>query len=258
MAGRVLLLIAAFLVAGLGALLVYLYAQQADERALAEYDPVQVVMVQGAVPAGTAVDAAIEQGLLAVEEVPGAGVPDRAAAALADVTGKVVLSDLVTGEPLVLDRVGDPDQQERISVPAGQLALSFAFADPNRVAGFVAPGSKVAVLLTYGGPGAPAATDDDQTGAAPPADGVTRVLLDQVSVLAVGATSASEVPGQDDGEAAPVSQTVLTLALTQGQAESMVHAQSIGALYLGLRGDDAALAPGEGSTSQNLFEVVGR
>ena len=36
MVGRVILLIAAFVVAALGALLVYLYAEQADERAAAE------------------------------------------------------------------------------------------------------------------------------------------------------------------------------------------------------------------------------
>ena len=62
MVGRVILLIAAFVVAGLGALLVFLYAQQADERAAAQFDSVDVLVATQEVAAGTTVAAALEAG----------------------------------------------------------------------------------------------------------------------------------------------------------------------------------------------------
>lgn len=263
MVGRVLLLVAAVLVAGLGALLVYLYASQAEQRALAQFDSVTAVVVQGEVPAGTPVDSAVDQGLLAAEELPARNVPAQAVGSLADVGGLVVLTDLVPGETLVRSRVGDPAEQERIRIPDGQLALSFALEDPNRVAGFVDPGSEVAVLLTYQGPveGAPPSVGEDGE-VLPPATPVagsttgrtTRVLLERVLVLAVGADTRSEPAPDDAGAAVP--QTLLTLALSKEQAETMVLAQDVGSLYLALLDPGSDVPPGDGVQVPDLFEVA--
>lgn len=256
MVGRVLLLVAAFVVAGLGALLVYLYASQADARAEARFDPVSVVVVRGPVASGTPLAAAAEQGLLVVDSVPEANVPTEALADLSDVQGFVTLTDLVEGEVLVRSRVGDPSDQRDFTLEAGEIAVSFPFTDPQRVANFVSPGSEVAVMLTYDGP--PSAQASDEAAPAPAegqvADGrSTRVILDRVRVLAAGSVTTTSTP--EEGETA-VSQTILTLALSKDEAERLVLADDLGDLYLALLDENSEVGPGVGADVESLFDGV--
>ncbi|WP_336922673.1 Flp pilus assembly protein CpaB [Aquipuribacter sp. SD81] len=265
MVGRVLLLIAAFFVAGLGALLVYLYADQADERALAELRPLSVYVVQQPLETGADVATAISEGLVALEDVPGAAVPDNAVGADSTVEqGTVALTTLVPGEVLVASRIGNPSQQERLPLTDGRIAVSFPFEDPNRVADFIRPGSEVAVFLTYDDPEAleeqPGGGSEDDVAPPPAAAGEdpearrTRLLMDRAQVIAVGATTTQPVPAE--GEQQPtevVPRTILTLALTQEEAERLVLGQDQGEMYLALLAEDSEIAPSDGVNLENLF-----
>ena len=62
-----------------------------------------------------------------------------------------------------------------LGIPEGKMAISVNLTDPDRVAGFVNPGSQVAVFLTG---------NDGQTG-----QPFTRMLFDRVMVLGVGSTT---------------------------------------------------------------------
>ena len=262
MVGRVLLLIAAFVVAGLGALLVYLYANQADERAAAEYDLVQVLVVQAPIAVGTSVSAAIEQDQLLLEDRPSITVPEDAVSDPTEVQGLVTLTGLVTGETLVRGRVGDPADQRQFELDEGLIAVSFPFQEFQKVANFVTPGAEVAVLVTYDGP--PVENVAPADGEAPPApavdgaDRTTRMLLDRVRVLAVGATTSTEEVVEDgaEGETATVPATILTLALTKDQAEAVVLGDDLGDLYLGLLNEASLVPPGDGTDTLSLFEVA--
>jgi pilus assembly protein CpaB len=264
MVGRVLLLIAAFVVAGLGALLVYLYADQADERALNELSPVSVYVVQTELPSNTLISTAVAEELILIEGVPGEAVPEGAVTEDVPLDGLVALTELVPGEVLVDARIGDPANLDRLPIPEDRIAVSFPFNDPNRVADFIVPGSEIAVFLTWN------ATDqDDETGEPAPEDPAaapgqeadpgsrnTRLLLDRALVLATGATTTTQ-EGTAEGEEAAVPTSILTLALTQAEAERVILGDDLGDLYLGLLTEDSAVAPSDGADDTNLFSEAG-
>lgn len=257
MIGRVLLLLAAFVVAGVGVLLVFLYARQADTRALADLEPTPVVVVVQPVAAGTTVADALRTGAFDVLERPQAALPASALITLDANLDDVVLADLVVGEMLVAERLGDEASLEALVIPEGTIATSFTFGDPNRVAGFVAPGSTVAVFITRT-PDA-AETLDPTTGEPPPTAGraTTRLLLPEAQVIAVGSsttvTETVTVPGGAQ-QTTEENRALLTLALTQEQAQQLILGQTLGELYLGLLDDSSVIELGPGTDVSSLFE----
>lgn len=258
MVGRVLLLIAAVVVAGLGALLVYQYAQRADERAIAALEPVTVLVANRQVPAGTSVADAELGGSLQQIDRPAAAVPDGALADTDQNSDDVLLTDLYPGEVLLGQKLGEPGGQKDLQIPEGLIAASFTFGDPNRVADFIAPGSDVAVFLTTRtGDGAqgtdPVTGEVTGTGAAE----TTRLLLPEVPVIAVGTTTTgTQTQTTPDGrqQTTEVNGALLTLGLNQDQLERLVLAQSLGELYLGLLTDTSVITPGAGVTLDGLFQ----
>ena len=260
MVGRVILLIAAFVVAGLGALLVYLYATQSDARAIAELKPTPVLVLASDVAAGTSVAAAQEAGAFVLQDRPAAAVPGGALADITDNADDVVLADLYIGEALLASRIGNPADLERLPIPDGQIAASFTFGDPNRVADFVSPGSNVAIFLT--GNIAETGESDPETGQAVgnvPTGTTTRLLLPEVQIIAVGGTTTQTITTTDATGQQQTTETnlsLLTLALTQQQAEQVILAQTLGELYLGLLTDTSVIEPGEGVAAENLFEAA--
>lgn len=256
MVGRVLLLVAAVVVAGLGALLVFLYANQADERAIADLEPVTVLVAQDRVTAGTTLAQAQSDGAFAEESRPAAAVPPGYDVDLTDREQDVITSTLYPGEVLISQKLGDPTSLRRLPIPEGKIGASFTFGDPNRVGDFVAPGSRVAVFVTF----QPRAGAVDPATGQPVAPGsqTTQLLLGDASVIAVGDNTTETVTRTGtDGQSTTtqVNRALLTLALTQEQTEKLILAQTIGELYLGLLNDTSVVTEGDGATLGNLFEA---
>jgi pilus assembly protein CpaB len=135
--------------------------------------------------------------------------------------------------------------QKAIQVPDGQIAISMALSDPARVGAFVTPGSHIVIYDTYVPAVATAAGGAAQTGVV--ATKTTRVLLDDVLVIAIGTTSLTP-PAAANGQAPPASTgTLVTVALTPDTAAKLVHGIQTGTLYAGLRGAD---------TKANLSQIV--
>ncbi|MFH5878564.1 hypothetical protein [Arthrobacter sp. NA-172] len=93
MKSRLLAGSAAALLAVVGVILVFSYAQGADQRAVQNLAPVDVLVVKAAIPAGTSVDAMKDS--LVTEQLPQSAVPQSALHTLADSTGKVAAVGLV-------------------------------------------------------------------------------------------------------------------------------------------------------------------
>lgn len=259
MVGRVLLIIAAFVVAALGVLLVFLYAQGADERALAELEPTPVLVLTQPVPAGTSVSAAVEAGAFELVDRPTNAVPQGALSDTADVLESVTLLDLYPGEVLLQQKLGDPADRDLLTIPEGLIATSYVLDAPNRVADFIAAGSQIAVFVTVeegGEEQTDETTGETTTGAGEQA---TRLLLPEVEVLAVGtAATVTQTRTQPDGaeETVEVDRALITLGVTQQQAEQLILGQTLGSLYFGLLSDSSEIQPGQGVTVDNLFEVT--
>jgi len=236
---RLALLIAAVLVAALGTALVFAYVKKADDRAIADQQPVSVLVAKTAVAPGTRVIDAANAGAFERKEFPQAAVVPGALSSTDPVRDQVVLTTIFPGQQLLTGMFGaTAASNASIAIPPGQIAASFSFGDPQRVAGFVQPGSNVVIFLTSSLNGGKSQT---------------RVLLPKVTVIAVGPTTIT--PPADPAQANPEAQprAMLTLALTQKQAEQIIFAQGNGSMYLGLLNDKSQIRPGPGINATNVF-----
>ena len=134
----------------------------------------------------------------------------------------LAVSDIQPGEYVLAARFGQtPVGTKAINVPAGQVAVSLQLGDPARVGSFVTPGSRVVLFDSFD---APAGSTD--TGKS------TRVLLDDVLVIAIGQTSLTPV-ASDAGAPAPVAESgaLMTVAVTPADALHLVHGNQTGQIY---------------------------
>lgn len=232
MGRRTLLLVAALIVAALGTTLVFAYVKRADDRALKHQAPVEVLVAKAEIKAGTSVQQAESQGLFKLQEIP---LSATVAGHLRDtrtIADLVAVSDIFPGEQIIADKFARVGSTTGLPIPTTKLATSVQLGDPQRVAGFVQPGSEVAIFVTI--------------------ENVTRLLLPRVSVLAIGPTTLRPpVNGQGNKETLPTA--ILTLSLDQAQAQKVIFAAQNGAMWFSLLTKDSKTAPGPGTDIHNLF-----
>lgn len=245
---RRILVIAAALTATLGTVLVFLYARGADSRAQRQYDTVEVLVATAEIPRGESIQAAATAGKLARRAVPQGSVLADAETSTDGIESLVALTTIYPGEQIVPQKLGDTAAEDSpLVIPEKAIAMSVQLTDPARVAGFVGIGSDVAVFVNG---------TDPTSGAA-----FSRLLLPRVTVLAVGSTAPTPVAGDAaaaGGEQPAVAETLpntlLTLALTQRQAEQVLVGQTVGELSVALLTDSSAVsAKGGGVDYTDLF-----
>ncbi len=251
MGRKTITLIAAVVVAALGASLVFLYVQGVDDRAQADAQPVQVLTAVAQIEAGESVKDAQAAGKFELTEIPGAAVLPGALTDTESIKDSVATAPVYEGEQIIASRFGAVGTSSRITIADDQLAISVQLGDPQRVAGFVSPGSNVAVFATVGG------SCGAVEGAAADGGMATRLLLPEVPVIGVGqtgtaATTTTTAPtGEQTVEAVPT--TILTLSLDQTDAEKVILASQTSCLAMGLLTDKSQVAPSAGTTTNELF-----
>ncbi|MBE3076099.1 MAG: Flp pilus assembly protein CpaB [Actinobacteria bacterium] len=241
MGRRVMAVLAAMLVGFIGVVAVLLYAKGADSRAVADQRPQTVFIAQELVPSGTTAADAVAKGLMVPAQIAAKGVPVGALTKVDGATGKLVaLTDIVAGDFVVASRFGTtPLGQKAIQVPDGLVAVSVSLSDPGRVGTFVTPGSRIVIFDTY----VPSAAGTKET----------RVLLDDVLVIAVGSTSLTPVAGAGGQAPAADAGALVTVAIPPATAAKLVHAIQTGTLYAGLRGTDTKANLGQIVSDATLF-----
>jgi len=248
MGRRVIAITAAVLLALVGVVAVVLYANGADQRAIASAQPRTVFVSTQAVPAGTTLNDAIAGGLIVETTLPAKSVPVGSLTAVTeDNKNLLALSEIAAGEYIQSARFGTtPQGSQAIRVPSGQIAMSLTLSDPARVGTFVAPGSHIVLYDSV--------VAASPTSGAAPAQSGTRVLFEDVLVIAVGSTALTPAQPKGQATAAPnQSGALVTLALTPEQAPRLVHALQSGNLYAGLRGSDLKIDTGLVVTEANVF-----
>lgn len=242
MGRRTILLIAALVVAALGTALVWLYASRADERAQADAAPVEVLVATVDINAGTSGAAISESAAVELRTLPAGSVPEGELSDLTDVIDLVTVGPVYTGQVLLQQMFGTQQQAAGgLSLPEGDLGISIQLGDPQRVAGFVKPGSEVALFTTASGIGGQARQQ-------------TTILLPRVLVAAVGPTViAQSAQGSSNTEAIPTA--ILTLALDQEEAQKVILASQTTQLYMGLLDENSEVSPRlPGTTAGNLLD----
>jgi pilus assembly protein CpaB len=256
MSRRVLLFGLTLLLALSGTAGVLAYVRHADARAVAGKRTVSVLVTTKKVAAGTTVAQARHDGLLRTEDMPAETVPGDTFAAVADLDSigdQVAADDIVAGQlvrrPMFVARsaaVGG------LTVPDGKLVLTVAVGTAAEVAGYLEPGSKVAVFDTYtvaeGTDGKPAGDDLERNHKY---DQATRLLLSKVTVLAVGPAPAERKAAT--AGAADAAKVLVTVAVTQYEAERLVHGAQVGHLYLALVPDGSEPIPSDGVDNNTVF-----
>ena len=257
MGRRLVAIFAAALVALVGVTAVLLYARGADARAVAAQQPTSVYVVKSIVPSGTTLKDAVQNGLVVKTSVAAAGVPVGALAGVDGSNGGLyATTDIQPGEYVLADRFGvKPVGEKAITVPAGMVAVSVQLSDPARVGTFLTPGSKVVLYDTYT-PAAAVVAPDAKAVQPATAEPSTRVLLDDVLIIAMGEASltpaAAPIAGEEAAPAAALG-ALMTVAVTPADATRLVHGIQTGTLYAALRGTDAKIDLGKVVSEASLF-----
>ncbi|MSW82393.1 MAG: hypothetical protein F2840_14760, partial [Actinobacteria bacterium] len=124
-------MIAVVLATGAG-LAVFLFASSSDSRAVADQQPVSIIVTNALVPAGTTVGDAIDQGLVESTQVPEKLAPAAAMQSLDSANlSDVAVADLPPGQVILDGSFAQelPDVTP-LQVPEGQMAVSVLLEDP--------------------------------------------------------------------------------------------------------------------------------
>jgi pilus assembly protein CpaB len=242
---RKVLLAVAAVIAALGTLLVFLYVRGADTRADERYEAVQVLRVVKQIEPGETVEAAQAAGKFETSTVSQKDLLPEALTTTDGIQGKVAVSTIYPHEQLTSSKFGNTGAANGLTIPKGKIAISVNLTDPARVAGFVNPGDKVAIFMS---------------GAAGGSEGgsFARLLLPNIQVIGAGTTTMVSTTTTDPEGVATTDQlpkTLLTVAVTQAEAERVLYASSNGELSFGLLNNDSKAAPSKGVTDSNLFKA---
>lgn len=242
MGRRTVLLMVAALIAAAGAGMVFLYVQGADDRAKQEQAPVSVLKAVAQIEPGESLAEAQAAGKIELSDVPAEQRLEGAMDTIGESGGLVALARVFPNEQVTASKFGSAGEQDTLTMPPGMFAISVNLSDTGRVAGFVSPGSRVALFLN--GPIGAQGMEG------------TRVLLPEVQVIAVAQTTAATATttspeGAQTTESLP--QSIFTLAVNQTDAEKVLYASTHGELSFGLLNDRSKVRQGPGVTQQNLF-----
>ncbi|GAP60558.1 hypothetical protein AHiyo1_41100 [Arthrobacter sp. Hiyo1] len=235
MKSRLLAGSAAAVLALVGVILVFSYAQGADQRAVQNLAPVDVLVVKTAIPAGTSVDAMKDS--LDTQQLPGSAVPKTALHTLGDAAGKVAAVDLVPGETLVAERLVAPDALKTpgdVKVPTGLQEVSFQLEPQRVVGGRLVPGDHVGIFISMSSGGSDSKSDKGTTQLTIP-----KVLLTAVQRAPQATASQQPTPTPGSGGAAnsgdtslPTGSLLLTVAVSDVDAAKIVFAAEYAKIWL--------------------------
>lgn len=281
---RVVGVVGAVLLAAVGTVLLVAFVRNAEERARADEDLVDVLVLRDAVEAGTS-SSAID-GSFEVEQVPAKVKADDAIDDLSDVENLVASVDLVPGEQLMRSRFVEPGGIRRaaVPVPEGLLEVTVAIQPERTLGGLLKPGDTVAVIASFEPfsvksapvqPGQDVSAFTGEGGATPipiPIDGEqvvglptpvetpnrTQIIGHNVLVtrLQLEDGEPSIDPDDENTGVAPTQELLVTLAMDAEGVEDVVFTKEFGRVWLALQpaGADTEGNPG-GATRASVFEV---
>lgn len=209
-----------------GAVLVVSYAQGADSRAVQNLDPVSVLVVQKAVPAGTPVSSL--SAFVTAQELPGKAVSKSALPNLDGQAGKVTAVDLLPGEQLVSERLVQPQDLKTsgsVQIPKGLQEVSFQLEPQRVVGGRLAAGDHVGIFINLKDGGLEAKPDKQTTQLTVHKALVTAVQrAPSATPTPQPSASGSAAPGEDT--TLPVGSLIITVAVNDVDATKIVYASN--------------------------------
>ncbi|MEV6347419.1 RcpC/CpaB family pilus assembly protein [Actinoplanes sp. NPDC051851] len=266
---RILILLAALLLAGISGVAVHAYASSADRRALESKSGVWVLVAKQRIPANTSGAEIKREGLTERLLVPAETVPEGTMTTWDDDLNKLRLVTTLQPKQLMMRTLfqpapAAPKHTERIPVPKKSLAVSVLLSVAPQVAGNITAGDEVAVYYTYKVKLANADKDEIP---------MTRLILPRAKVITIGEAerllteapeptalpSVTATPGSTPMVGAAAEQALasasavetqeterylVTLAVDDTDSLRLIHAVQSGDLYLALLGPNATPSTG--------------
>jgi len=251
---RRILLIVAAVVAAMGTMLVFLYVRSADARAQGSVQAVTVLTVGQPISTGESYDDALAAGKIVPKGISRDQLLANVQTNPDALKGTVALQNILPGEQVVSDKFGAnaADAASPLGIPEGKMAISVNLTDPDRVAGFVNPGSQVSIFVTDTS-GETHSEEGDENAATAVR---TQLLLDRVTVLGVGSTTpVTTTTTAEDGtqQTEQLPRTLLTLAVSQEEAQKVILASKTLEVTFALLTKDSAVGDGPATSSGDLL-----
>lgn len=256
MARRSVLLLVAALIALAGTAMIVLYVQGIDARATKGQELVEVLVATDIIDTGETVADAQEAGKFEKAEVRRDDLVEGSLSSTSSIADLVAVGTIYPGEQLLAKKFGSLGDTQSLVIPDGKMAVSVELTDFERVAGFVNPGNEVAVFATALDPVALLPDNGEQR-----LGSLTRIVLTRVPVLGVGTTSVTtrSTQTEDGGQVAEeVAKTILTIAVTQDEAEKLFQADRTSELNFALLTDASKVSDQPGSRLADIFPELFR
>ena len=218
---RIFAALAAFVLAGVGAVLLLTYVSSANDRAMAGMKTVSVLVVDKPVPEGATAQQLA--GLVIIKKLPAVAVVKDAVADLKQVNGLVTVTNLQPGEQLLRSRFVDPAsllEPGTVRVPAGMQEVSLSLPAKQAVAGQLAPGAVVGLYVT------PKVAE----GQTPTPD----LVLDKLLISRVQGGVPTAPPAEGEEPAAQVAELIITFAVDPQDVPVVISAAQNDAPWLSL------------------------
>ena len=220
MKSRLVAGLAALVLAIAGTLMLVNYVSNADRRAQESLQPVDVVVVDSAVPAGATVEELRSH--VRLRSIPDAAKADGALSTLDGITGQVTAVALEPGEQLLASRLVDPSQRVTpgaVEVPAGMQEVTILLPPESVVGGTVRAGDLVGLYVTQGNPAAPQVMS-------------TQLVFDKVLVTAIQQAPPSSGNTADGTSAVPTGSSFVTLARNSTDSAKIILSARVGNIWL--------------------------
>ena len=212
---RVAAVIAAIVLAVLGAVSMLVYANDARDKAFEGAETIAVYQVKDNIPAGTS--ASDLGNRIELVKLPRAGLAASALGSLDTVQNKVTTTDLVVGEVLLEGRFSDSAAGKgAIEVPKGLQELTISLPTVRVIGGTLKQGQHVGVIATY-------------------VDLKRSNLVDN-RILVLGVSQAAVADAAEDGDGQKVA---VRLAVSSENSTKIVNAMEVGKVWLVRQGADA-------------------
>ena len=241
MRSRLVAAVAALLLAAVGGVLLLGYVGAADQRAMADLDPVAVLVATRTIPEGASGDDL--RSSVEVRRLPAVAVAPGTAADVASLHGLVSTTALQAGEQVLLSRFADPAAlaaTKGVVVPKGLQQVSVQLEPERALNGALAAGATVGVFLST--------KEEDTTQLA-----LHKVLVTAVQGGTVPGPEGAEGDGGADASAAPTGGVTVTLALDAASASRVVFAAEHGSLWLSSEPADAPTGTTPVTTKKSLY-----
>jgi pilus assembly protein CpaB len=190
-----------------------------------------IVIAAQDIPMGSPITSA----MLSEASWPVENKPVGATTKASDLVGRVTISGLVKGEPVLESRLAASGSKGGLTaaIPEGFRAITVRVNEIVGVAGFALPGSFIDLMVNVKRPG------DEGS--------ISKIVLEKIKILAIAQETQADA-------SKPKVVNAVTLEVTPEQAEKIDLARSVGSLSLVLRGQsDQAIAKTQGVKEEDLL-----